>query len=116
MKTKESYILSYQDLQKMADENKTSVFNIMLFLYACSLARIFNKDGFIVNYTIADRFESKNMYLAGYTTSNVPCVLRNIKSSSCELLLKNVSLILMRHLGIIRWLMHSRMLNLQFHI
>lgn len=85
---KESYILSHQDLQKIADENKTSVFNIMLFLYAYALARIFNKDGFIVNYTIADRFESKNVYLAGYTTSNVPCVLRNIKSSSCELLLR----------------------------
>ena len=37
---KESYILSHQDLQKIADENKTSVFNTLLtilFLMECPL-------------------------------------------------------------------------------
>lgn len=84
----ESDKLPQDSLQKVANENRTSVFNVVLYLYAYALARIFDKDEFVVNYTIADRFESKNMYLAGLTTSNVPYVLKNIKGSSSEELLK----------------------------
>ena len=85
---KENYVLAYDSLQKVAGENKTSVFNVVLYLYAHALARLFDKDTFAVNYTISDRFKSKNMYLAGFTTTNVPCVLRNIKNSSGEALLR----------------------------
>ena len=85
---KENYVLAYDSLQKVAGENKTSVFNVVLYLYAHALARLFDKDTFAVNYTISDRFKSKNMYLAGFTTTNVPCVLRKIKNSSGEALLR----------------------------
>lgn len=72
--------LSIAKLKAIAKKNKTSIFNILLFLYNVSLAELFGRDDFAVTYTITNRFKENMRYMVGLTTHNIPYVLENIDS------------------------------------
>lgn len=72
--------LSIVKLKAIAKKNKTSIFNILLFLYNVSLAELFGRDDFAVTYTITNRFKENMRYMVGLTTHNIPYVLENIDS------------------------------------
>lgn len=72
--------LSMAELKAIAKKNKTSIFNILLFLYNVSLAELFVRNDFAVTYTITNRFKENMRYMVGLTTHNIPYVLENIDS------------------------------------
>lgn len=72
--------LSIAKLKAIAKKNKTSIFNILLFLYNVSLAELFGRNDFAVTYTITNRFKENMRYMVGLTTHNIPYVLENIAS------------------------------------
>lgn len=71
--------LSGSKLRTAAKEAKTSVFNVVLFLFAYSLGQIFDKEEISVNYTVSNRFKEAARHTLGLTTHSVPHTVRGLK-------------------------------------
>lgn len=87
MVCKESNRLSISELRKIARNEKTSVFNIVIFLYTSALAEIFNRENFAVTYTLTNRFKENMRYMVGLTTHNLPHILTDISSKNISQLI-----------------------------
>lgn len=83
----ESNRLSMSELKKVAKEEKTSVFNIVIFLYTYTLAEIFRCEEFAVTYTLTNRFKEEMRHMVGLTTHNLPHVLTDISSKNVSQLI-----------------------------
>lgn len=83
----ESNRLSMSELKKVAKKEKTSVFNIVIFLYTYALAEIFRREDFAVTYTLTNRFKEDMRYMVGLTTHNLPYVLTDISSKNVSQLI-----------------------------
>ena len=87
-KTKSSNIdgkisnLPMDKLNTAAKNNKTSVFNVTLFLYTYALGQIFDRDEISVNYTVSNRFNESARYTIGLTTHTVPHTVKGLKWKS----------------------------------
>lgn len=68
-------------LKKTSRLYKTSIFNVMLYLYTVSLAELFEQETFSVNCTMTNRFEESMRYMVGLTTHSFPYVLKDISKS-----------------------------------
>ncbi len=67
-----------EKIKILARQEKTSVFNIILFVYNKAISEIFNRDNCAVTYTMTNRFQESMRYMVGLTTHNLPYILTDI--------------------------------------
>lgn len=70
--------LPIEKIKKVARQEKTSAFNIILFLYNKAISEIFHRDNCAVTYTMTNRFQESMRYMVGLTTHNLPYILSDI--------------------------------------
>ena len=77
-------------IKKVARKHKTSIFNIVLFLYSKALANLFKSNDFIVGYTLTNRFQDEMRYMVGLTTHCVRLSLQDINHTTIHELMDDV--------------------------
>lgn len=83
----EEITFSLPMLQQMARKYRTSIFNLILFVYNVALAEIFEQDVFGVSYTITNRFHKEMRNVIGLSTHHVSHYLEHLSERTLKELL-----------------------------